>query len=330
MTRMGRLGFAMTSSVLSLAIGPAPEAAARCNTPQLLESRPGQEWLWPVFLAVVIITGMAMVVVARWQKRRLQRRLGLKINNLGNVRSRYELRADDPHGDLKFQFTLRGDSLPQRQVPETVSLDEASSEAAFAPAGAGAKAGDVAPSGSPASLEGVRRAAGWATGAGNAVANLLSTVGQLLPRSVGAPLLRVAGQLRRGGSTVRRAERLPGQMARLKPSTPSRAATERQAPSATHTILCTWVRTPFVEPGETLTVDLLISPVSSRPDQSFSFTVFSSSVEQGDAPPEIQEGYIQIEKASWVRRYGPFLVILATAIAILVLAFWLVSTGALA
>jgi hypothetical protein len=326
MTRMGRLGLAVTSSVLSLTIGPAPEAVGRCNTLQLLESRPGQEWLWPIFLAVVIVAGLAMVVVARWQKRRLQRRLGLKINNLGNVRSRYELRADDPHGDLKFQFTLRGDSLPQRQAPETVSLDEA------APAGAkaGAEADDVVPSGSPASLEGVRRAAGWATGAGNAIADVLSTVGQLLPRSVGAPLLRVAGQLRRGGSTVRRAERLPGQMARLKPSTSSRAAAGRQAPSATHTILRTWVRTPFVEPGETLTVDLLISPVSSRPDQSHSFTVFSSSVEQGDAPPVIQEGYIQSEKASWARRYGPFLVILATAVAIVVLALWLVSTGALA
>lgn len=319
MTRMRTLlKLAVTLLALALTFGPALPALAQYGTLQLPESWPGQAWLWFIFFAVVIVAGIAMAVVARWQRKSLRRKFGLEINNLGNVRSRYELLADAPHGALKFQFTLHGDRLPQRQVPETIAV-------------AGDAAADkTAPSDSPMTFGKIRGAAGWATGVAGAVANVFNTVGSLLPRSVGAPLLRVASQLRRGGSTVRRAERLPGQVTRLKPSaSSSRATAERQASPVSHTVLRTWARTSFVEPGETLTVDLLISPVRARPGQPYPFTVLSRSVEQEGAPPVIEEGNIQIEEASWVRRYGPFVAILATAIAILALTFWLASTGTL-
>jgi len=305
---------AVTSFALALAHGPGGGAGAWNDNLTFLDPPLGREWLWFVVVAVALVASVAMVLVARWQRKSLQRKLCLEISNQGNVPSRYELRADDPYGALKFQFALRGDRLPQQQVAETASVSE------------DPKIDKTVPSGLPASAGRVRQTAGLA----NVIAGALSTVGLLLPRSVGAPLLQAAGQLRRGQSTVKRAEQLPGRMGRLTSSvSSSHSPPKRRASSLPHTVLCTWVRTPLVEPGETLAVDLLIRPVRSRPDQFYPFTVFSRSAEQEKAPLAIKEGDVQIAGASWARRYSPFLIILATAVVVLTFVFWLASVGIL-
>ena len=108
--------------------------------------------------------------------------------------------------------------------------------------------------------------------AGSTVAGLLDSLGALLPRSVGTPLLRASAQIRRGQGAVRRVERVPRRAAQLKsrvapgrpPTRPQPVPATRQGPIpppiASATIKPGWVETPVVEPGETLAIDLLIDP----------------------------------------------------------------------
>jgi hypothetical protein len=71
-------------------------------------------------------------------------------------------------------------------------------------------------------------------------------------------------------------------------------------------------QTPFIEPGETLAVDLLIEPVKPFDAQYYPFTINSSSLEQTEREPVVEQGSVQIQGLAWYRRY--LLPILATII----------------
>ena len=58
---------------------------------------------WMLGIAVVLMAAVAMVVAARLRRLRLQSRVRLEVSNVGNVKSRYNLRAEDPQGLLQFQ-----------------------------------------------------------------------------------------------------------------------------------------------------------------------------------------------------------------------------------
>jgi hypothetical protein len=308
-------------------------------------------WLF-IVVVTAIVAVVAVVVVARLRKKRLQKRFRLQAINQGNVRSRYELRAEDPESALTFRFMLGGNSLPE-----------------LGPAKAGT--GSVQPA-APTPAEplpgkkggGVRKKAGQAVTASGAIAELLITLGTILPSSVGAPLFQKASQLRQGQIKASRVEQMPDRMTWLKPSAgqkaqdavprqaqdraaqPPAAATaseaalpvpgrhragrEQQAETAVQADGHIWVQTPFVQPGETLAIDLLIKAVTSDKSRHRLFRVFSCSVEQENGPLVVEECSVQIGGGFWTRRYLPYLIIAAAAIAILLLAFWLGSTGVLA
>ena len=109
----------------------------------------------------------------------------------------------------------------------------------------------------------------------------------------------------------------------------SKAKARPEAKPVSPKVVSTWVQTPFVEPGETLAVDLFIRPVKSRQDEFYPFKVLSRSVEQEEAPLVIEEGSVQIAGASRFRRYSPYLLILVIAVVILFFAFFLASAGVL-
>lgn len=315
---------ALTLLALMLTVGPAAGAMAGTEI-QVSAPFPApsgvqfkEEWLGFTLVAVLVVAAIAMAIVAWLQKKSLRKRLRLELRNLGNVPSRYELQAKDPDGALRFQLTLNGDGLEQRQVFEAGQVTPE------------AKTEQPPPSSSTVNMEGVRQTAGGAMRISGAIADLLNSVGMMLPPSVRAPLLRASSQLRRGRSTVRRTEQFPDRMARrMRVASTSKAKARPEAKPVSPKVVSTWVQTPFVEPGETLAVDLFIRPVKSRQDEFYPFKVLSRSVEQEEAPLVIEEGSVQIAGASRFRRYSPYLLILVIAVVILFFAFFLASAGVL-
>ena len=187
---------------------------------------------------------------------------------------------------------------------------------------------NVPAGGTPGALDQLKGVARF----GSAIAGILSTLAYLLPRSIGGPLQRASFSLRRGETTLQRAQQVSQQVGRLAPAggqastsarTPASATggaqaltavgtspqgegPVRMAPAASQaqvTPLLETAQTPFIEPGETLTVNLLIKPVKPFQAQHYSFTITSRSLEQSDAPPALEQGNVQVTALPWYRRY---------------------------
>jgi len=193
---------------------------------------------------------------------------------------------------------------------------------------------------------------------GGIVASMLSTLGLLLPRSLGAPLTRAASQMRRTQLTVSRAQQLKGQGSKLKSKTsPGRGkrtqpATSGQAePPNSGTQFAAaqteqvgeggflWAQTPSVEPNGVLMVDLEVSSAppslwrsssEGKTGRDYPFTVLSRSAELhepiGQTPAVTAEASVQFPGASRFLRLLPYVVILAIAVCLLVLTFLLGGT----
>lgn len=293
--------------------------------------------VWYVAIAVVVITGVLLIIVARERRKRLHKRVRLEIANQGNVQSRYQLRAEDPDGDLVFQFTLDGDQLPEQIVFGT-SRQRAETPAPTA-------------IGMPKSAEGAPQPAKQAGGAsekvkkasatGGVVAEMLTSLGTILPSSLGAPLMRMGSQLRRGQAQASRAQQVSARVGSLKPSgapqvgSPTVAA-QRPAEAVQPAVPAnpagayTWVETPSVPPGGRLNLDLIVKSAPPRADQLRSFRVVSRSLDHRDAPQVVEEGSLPIKGGFWVQRLLPELAILMISLVILIVIFWLASATMLA
>jgi len=189
--------------------------------------------------------------------------------------------------------------------------------------------GRPVPSGQPAREGGIRQGVDRAVGLGGSVAGALTALGMLLPSSMRGPLMQMSSRMRSGQMKVQRVEQLPGRVTRVKSVASPRAKAKGQARPDVETSLHTTVETPFVRPGETLAVDLLISAVSASKTRHYPFHVGSRSVEQGGASWLLEESSVRILAATGLRRYLPYLIVFAVAAAILVLVVWLAFTNGL-
>lgn len=297
-----------------------------------------------VAIAIVILAGLAIVLVARLQRKTRSRLLQVEIHNLGNVQSRYELQATDPDGSLQFQFTLDGDDLPQ------VAEQAVAKHPQPAPS-VQASALVVQPPVASSREEGI---GDQAMESGGLIASMLSTLGLLLPRSIGAPLTRAASQMRRGQITVSRARQLKSQSSRLKSkASPGRGKRAQPVTSASSggTQFATaqveqtgegdlrWAQTPSVEPDGVLMVNLEVtsaspplwrSPSAGEARQDYPFTVLSRAAElretTGQAPVVVAEENVQFPRTSRFLRILPYTVILAITVCLLILTFLLGGT----
>jgi hypothetical protein len=92
-----------------------------------------------------------------------------------------------------------------------------------------------------------------------------------------------------------------------------------------------WACTPFVEPGETLTVDLLIASRRWSPTQRYSFRVASAALDLQDATTVIEAGNVEIRGLSGLRLALTALIVgVLAVIAFLVMRWLLVLLGVLA
>ncbi len=280
-----------------------------------------------VIVAIAVTVGVMLSMIIKGRKSRAICRL--EISNVGNVKSRYDLRAQDPAGALKFKFTLDGAVLPQRQVVsavETALYEQVSP----APASVAVASSDDATDATPAVS-----AANVSSFAGG-IADLLYAFGYLLPRSVGEPLLQLGSRLRQGQYTAYRAQQARDQAAYVATSVPGRKAqraapiptlTSPAVPAATQAMSSTapmhvWVQSPFVEPGETCTVELHIEPVRVLQPQPMDcgFKVMSRSVDQQDAPWTTDEWTVRVDSLAALSRNTLLLIVLGVVVVGLILA----------
>jgi hypothetical protein len=282
---------------------------------------------WVLGIAVVVAAVVAVVVVGRVRKARLQARVRLELHNEGNVRSRYDLRAEEPEGVLRFEFSLGGDSLPLH------------GPVAAAPAPTKRQAERPSRDRPAPKSGGARQKANAVIQTGGAVAGLLSMVGSLLPRSVGIPLQQKASEMRRVQAQASYAQQVPNQVAWLKssaaravPGAPAAKPAEAAPPPEPSTSgpEFTWAQTPYVPPGESLAVELLVRSALPAHNQEYAYQVLSRSADQAAAALVAAEGRVRIRGGFWARRFLPYLLIGATTVVLLLLVYWLASSGVLA
>jgi hypothetical protein len=311
-------------------------------------------------VATIIIAVIVLTIIVRAQRKKLQKRCRLEISNMGNVRSRYELQAEDATGALKLRFAHAGTNLSERQVlnsaettevAEAVEVTEVAEEVV--------EVDKPTPTRSRVDLGRVKQTAGLANRLNDVASSVSASLGALLPGSAGARFRDMSKQMRKTRSDASRSVRVPkvkldraqnirsrltgampttsrrrGQVSPAKEKAlPPTAQPERRITSVAqvaHSIVEHWAQTPCVEPGEVLTVDLLIDPVRPHQTQRCSFKVISRAAEQKDAPLVMEDGSIQIAGISWFRLYLPALIFGAvTAIAILSIVFLMINSGLL-
>ncbi len=85
-----------------------------------------------------------------------------------------------------------------------------------------------------------------------------------------------------------------------------------QAAPASHT----WALTPILEPGGTLTVELILKPVNPNRTQEYTFRVVSKLVGRDDLPPLVESGTVHIKGPGWFSRLVKLLLFLLVAIVV--------------
>jgi hypothetical protein len=246
-------------------------------------------------------------------KRTQEYKVRLELANLGNVATRYELKAQESSGTVHFRFAANGSPLVARQMASTLVV------AAAMPV---AQAVRPEPA-RPPSGGGLAQTAKNASGASNAVADLLMTVGYILPRSIGMPLINIASQMRYSQYAAQRVSNIPRQIKNMAPGgqpanstyvggsgvmPPSSAPVAAAAGQTAAVVVDAWTSTPIVQPGGSLMLDLLLVPADPTHAQHCSFTVLSRATEDVYAQPLASEGDVQITGVSALQRVVPWLV----------------------
>ena len=295
------------------------------------------EALWPIvirwaFAGLIVIAIILTFIVGiavmgstvRAQGQMLFKTCRVELHNMGNARTRFELRADDPNTGLGFEFSLNGAALAQRQVIEPLPGAQQGATAASVPV---VSQPTPAPAAAPAGSGGAGGAMKGALGFSGMMGELLSTIGYALPGGLGRGLLSLGNQMRSGQYVADRLQRdskrvqsLPvSQASSVSPSASqatirSQAAQPGTAPQAagpTMGITRLWAQTPPVDPGQTLAVILTMRPIKSKNTQQYFFRVTAQAIDGEGVPPLIEQGSVNIKGLSFARRIIPFIVFLA-------------------
>jgi hypothetical protein len=268
-----------------------------------------------IFLVILAVTLVALVTLAVWQRGRRNKTLALTIANQGNVRDRYNLRAESAADGLSFRFAANGAPLQQvggtgvAAPPVTALATVTASDAA-----------PMSPSGPPAppgpSLTGL-------------IAELLSGIGYFLPGSMGQSLTRTASQLRYGQAMASKATQVSTRMAGVAGST---LRTGKELVAVTGSAQGSaaippapggkaWWQTPSVEPGASLKIGVHLSPGPAASGRSERYQLLSRSAEQDGAESITADGEARLGGGAGIWRWLPYLLILAASLVISLAAF---------
>jgi len=288
-------------NALALITAPAPRLAG---------PRP---WHWIIFfVAAAALIALVLPAILKWQRSRRRQVMHLELINHGNVRSRYALHAAEPSGNLGFHFLLNGMSLPKQTVTlGTHGVAPESKE--WRREGKGAAGASTAKTGT-AQTKSFQQTLSSTAQTGGTFANLLSTVGRMLPASLGRPLINLSTNMRKGQqftSRAKQASQYAGQL-QSQGKRPTRqpapsTATVGTAPAVVPTVVEMWAHTPFVEPSQKTVIDLSILPHKAYQHGYYTYTVRSRSVEHKEAPETLETYTLQLDPLNPFDRYAPFL-----------------------
>ena len=272
-------------------------------------------------LAIVIAALVIALVVARAQARLMRRAFVARLTNDGNVPSRYEVWAEPvggagPEDGLVFEFRLNGIPLaPDR------------------PQAAATRSGVMSSTG---------RAAGAAVSAGSVLGDALDTLGHFMPGSAGAQLGRLSRQMRAGQAAVDRAERSTYRYRRLvspgaqaaaaqlvgeRPShalraEPGESIQEASGPGQQATLNDVLesgaARTPAIQPGQSLSIELIVKPLIRHRAHDGWFVVCSRSLETPEMAPVSVEAGARFGGLSGFRFFLPYAIIAIVAVVLIV------------
>lgn len=317
----GPIFVGVTSASLALLAWSSP-AAAQGNSPA--PAQPGL-WHWLGFgLVVLVLAVLILPVIVRWQRGLRRQLYRLELTHLGNVRSRYEIRADDPGNGLAFEFLLNGARLPERVAPVS---DSGSPVSPVAPTAiAEQPAAGLAPMGAPPPTEsGAKQTVSAVGGTSGVLSDLLYSISMILPSTVGRPLVEMSNRLRSAQWTAQRVEQIPRQISRLKPgsSTATSATSGSSSPAAPRpyipaTAVETWSQTPDLEPNQVLTFNLVVRPLNLYQSQAYPIHLVSRPVGHPEATV-VEENVVQMEGLTNFERFGPFLGFLALVLILLII-----------
>lgn len=264
---------------------------------------------WDVALAglgaalCLVIVALAWRAMRAWQRRRLERRFTVVVQNLGNARTRLRLWIEDPAGLLAYRFSGPG-------------LTHTAAVAAPVP--------HVGTNGASAHAAATRRPAAPAAAglvkAGGAVAQLFSRIAYLLPGQLGAQVRSVERQVSQVHYSVDRVQSVMEDASDTAGAVRGAAAPPPAAPAAPPVAAASAAParveavTGLLAPGETLTLQLAAAPLRAVPAQVYRLTVMSQALEAPGAPTHATLGEVQLRALDPLRRYGPPALLVLTAL----------------
>jgi hypothetical protein len=207
-----------------------------------------------IVVVVIVAAVVAVIAIAVWQRKSLRKNVRIELNNEGNIPTRYELRAEDPDGILAFEYNLDGDSLPAGRGPQAEATASPPAQAAepaapeekakrkwIIPSGPSDEAAEAKEKGKEAQEKAKEAHAKGkeAMGFTGAVAEMLFTLGMVLPRSLGRPLLDISSNMRRTKGRIETVESAPGRVSstvgRVQKSAPQVKAPQAELPKGEFT-----------------------------------------------------------------------------------------------
>lgn len=317
--------------------------------------------LGQILAGAAILLAFIVALVLWLRTLRTQRAVQVKtcqveLNNQGNSRSRYELRAEDPSNSLKFQFALHEASLATR-------LEAGPAGRAGVPAARGGQAAAATEEqkklNPKAALDkGVQTGQRGLSVVENFTAWLVN-LSYLMPGSGGRKLRGNVSQVRsvqydahEGLEMPSRVESVVKAAAQPKfvsstgpavggyasaPTAVATAATAGNAATASYTSAPTtlaqagsarpgWSVTPYIDPGHSLVVQLLVSPVRAPRSQHYAFRVLSRTAEDENAAPVIEHGTVALKGVGAGRRVLSTVLFLLSVTLLALLAWYLLQT----
>ncbi len=246
-------------------------------------------------LAAISTAILALVLILMWQRKRYQKQYRLSIQNLGNVRSRYKLLAQEPAGALAFQFTLNGNNLHERQITETIEVEPEQMPSPSRPPARSAQPARPAMPSAPGGLQEAKDKAGQAASAGKGLTGLLASLGALLPGSMGQSLRGKASQASMQQSKIDYAVQAPDRLGKrvqdVAAKTPQSAELASKTSSAAQEAT---TAAPALEPAEAPSQPATpraqatgVSPVAAPPEVK---TITRTVVEEWAQTPVVEPG----------------------------------------
>ncbi|MCC7360148.1 MAG: VWA domain-containing protein [Anaerolineales bacterium] len=338
---------------------PAPTVAVPTGpSPVTVMAQTAARVLAQILGGALILLGLIVAFVLWLRTLRSQRQVQIKtcqveLTNQGNARSRYELRAEDPSNALKFQFALHEAGLATR--PDAGGRPALAQPAARGAAPAPAAAGNDKLNPKAAVDKGVAAGQRGLSVMENITA-WLSNVSYLMPGTGGRKMRGSISQVRGAQYEAYEGLEMPGRVERVvkaaapPPVTGSSgttlggyaaaptatmaagappAAAQAQLTGAPTTLAQAgaarpgWSVTPYVEPGQSLVVQLLVSPLRAPRTQHYAFRVLARTAEDDAAQPVVEHGTVALRGVGLGRRVLTVVLFLLTVALLGLLAWYL-------